>query len=196
MCFALGIVKKIVVLGLRRIVVFSFPFVYVCSDVCVCMNWLVSSWLCEWESDSVSQLVAKSKLQIFMVPENREFSYEVDECQRDGHVCVTWGVYRYKDNVLSYIYSYIYLYIYIYQCTLSTVSNSAQYIYSICLVVVTSIKCSIGRAKYINKTNGWIKQQDNSSSLLLVSWFWQSSGVHILHIRFPKRKNNRMKILF
>ena len=41
---------------------------------------------------------------------------------------------------------------------------------------------------YINITNGWIKQQDNSSTLLLVSCFLQSSGVHILHIRFPKRK--------
>ena len=40
---------------------------------------------------------------------------------------------------------------------------------------------------YINITNGRIKQQDNSSTLFLVSCFLQS-GVHILHIRFPKRK--------
>ena len=49
---------------------------------------------------------------------------------------------------------------------------------------------------YINITNCRIKQQDSSSTLLLVSCFLQSSGVHILHIRFPRRKNNRMKILF
>ena len=47
---------------------------------------------------------------------------------------------------------------------------------------------------YVNVTNGWIKQQDNTSTR--VSYFLQSSGVHILHIRFPRRKNNRMKILF
>ena len=41
---------------------------------------------------------------------------------------------------------------------------------------------------YINITNGRIKQQDNSSTLLLVSCFLQSSGVYILHKRFPKRK--------
>ena len=41
-----------------------------------------------------------------------------------------------------------------------------MYIYSIRLVVVTSLKCSIGRAKYINITIGWIKQQNNSSTLL------------------------------
>ena len=46
-------------------------------------------------------------------------------------------------------------------------------------------KCSIGRAKYINITNGWIKQQNNLSTQLWVSSFWQSPGVHILHIRFP-----------
>ena len=38
---------------------------------------------------------------------------------------------------------------------------------------------------YINILNDWIKQQDNSSKLLSVSCFLQSSGVHILHIRFP-----------
>ena len=41
------------------------------------------------------------------------------------------------------------------------------HIYSIRLVVVTSLKCSIGRAKYINITTiGWIKQQNSSSTLL------------------------------
>ena len=49
------------------------------------------------------------------------------------------------------VYGYIYIYI---------------YIYSIRLIVVTSLKCSIGRAKYINVTNGGIKQQGNSSTLL------------------------------
>ena len=52
---------------------------------------------------------------------------------------------------------YIYIYIYIY------------YMY-ICI--------------YINIKNGWIKQQNNSSTLLWVSCFWQSSGVHILLILF------------
>ena len=47
---------------------------------------------------------------------------------------------------------------------------------------------------YIYITIGWIKQQNNSSTLLSVSCFWQSSGVHILHILFSKRKNNRMRI--
>ena len=122
--FCIGHCDQICGLGAKENSCFLFSFcVCVCSDVCVCMNWLVSSWLYEWESDSVSQLVAKSKLQIFMVPESRKFFYEVDECQRDGHVYVTWVVYRYKDNVLSYIYSlyklyiyisYIYIYIYIY----------------------------------------------------------------------------------
>ena len=38
---------------------------------------------------------------------------------------------------------------------------------------------------YINILNDWIKQQNNSSKLLSVSCFLQSSGVHILHICFP-----------
>ena len=33
-----------------------------------------------------------------------------------------------------------------------------------------------------------LKQQDNSSKLFLISFFLQSSGVDIVHIRFPKRK--------
>ena len=40
------------------------------------------------------------------------------------------------------------------------------YIYSVHLIVITSLKYSIRRAKYINITNGWFKQQDNSSTLL------------------------------
>ena len=34
--------------------------------------------------------------------------------------------------------------------------------------------------------NGWLKQQNSSSTLLWVSCFWQSSGVHILHMLFLK----------
>ena len=40
-----------------------------------------------------------------------------------------------------------------------------MYIYSIRLVVVTSLKCSIGRVKYIYIPIGWIKQQSNSSQV-------------------------------
>ena len=91
-----------------------------------------------------------------------------------------------------YIYIQIYIYyIYIVKWYINI------YIYSdIRLIVVISLRCSIGRAKSINITNGWIKQQDNSSTLIWVSCFLQSSGVHIHHIRFSKRKNNRIKILF
>ena len=39
-------------------------------------------------------------------------------------------------------------------------------IYILLQIVVTSPKCSIGGAKYINITIGWIKQQNNSSTLL------------------------------
>ena len=39
-------------------------------------------------------------------------------------------------------------------------------VYSIRLVVATSLKCSIGKTKYINITIGWTKQQNNSSTLL------------------------------
>ena len=67
---------------------------------------------------------------------------------------------RALDTIYIYIYIF-YLFIYIY----------ILYIYI-----------------YINTTNGWIKKQDNSSRLLSVSFFLQSSDVHILHIRFPKRK--------
>ena len=54
--------------------------------------------------------------------------------------------------------------------------------YSIRLVVVISLKCSIGSAKYININTGWIKQQNHSSTLLWVSRIWQLSGVHILNV--------------
>ena len=45
--------------------------------------------------------------------------------------------------------------------------NSKEFLnfYGIRLVVVTSLKCSIGRAKYINIRIGWIKQQNNASAL-------------------------------
>ena len=46
--------------------------------------------------------------------------------------------------ICIYIYMYIYMYMYV-------------YIYSTHLIAVISLKCSIGRAKYINITNGWIK---------------------------------------
>ena len=85
---------------------------------------------------------------------------------------------KYLSIYLIYVYIYIniyiiYVYIYIYS------------IPSIPIVVFTSLKCSTGRAKYVDITNGWIKQQSNSSTLLWASCFWQSSGVHILHVRFP-----------
>ena len=79
-------------------------------------------------------------------------------------------------NTCLWISIYIYIYI---------------YIYSIRLIVVTSLKCSIGRAKYINVTNGGIKQQGNSSTLLWVLCFLESSGVHILHIRFNNSYLNK-----
>ena len=55
----------------------------------------------------------------------------------------------------------------------------------ICLIYVYVIYIYIYMCIYINILNDWIKQQDNSSKLLSVSCFLQSSGVHILHIRFP-----------
>ena len=76
---------------------------------------------------------------------------------------------------LIFIYIYIYIYTYI-------------YIYSICYIVVTSLKCWIGRAKYINITNAWIEQQDNSSILLWVSCFLQSSGVYYFIYVFLEEK--------
>ena len=50
--------------------------------------------------------------------------------------------------VVDFIYTHICIYIYIYVYI---------YIYSTHLIAVISLKCSIGRAKYINITNGWIK---------------------------------------
>ena len=47
-----------------------------------------------------------------------------------------------------YVYIYICIYIYMYMYV---------YIYSTHLIAAISLKCSIGRAKYINITNGWIK---------------------------------------
>ena len=49
--------------------------------------------------------------------------------------------------------------------------STARSFYGIRLVVVTLLKYSIGRGKYINIKIGWIKQQNNPSTLRWVSCF-------------------------
>ena len=74
-----------------------------------------------------------------------------------------------------FIYTYIYIYIYIY-----TYIHIYMYIYIFIYIYIYYMYICI----YINIKNGWIKQQNNSGTLLWVSCFWQSSGVHILLILF------------